>query len=598
MPEIRIQPSGEIYRYEAGGSLLEILLAQKIFVDNPCNGKGVCGKCRVRIVSGDVPDVTETEKKLLGKEELKAGIRLSCLVKPEHDLEIELLEKERKGKVLTGGYVPEFSFDPDVKKKTVEIRKPTLSDQTPYEDQIREQTGVEKVSFQAILDQRFTQGTQTVVIYKDEVVRIEEGDTTDTLYGVAIDIGTTTVVCSLIDIISGKETSNASMINAQKHFGLDVLTRITYELEHPEDGAEKLQKAIVDSINEMIRDICRKSGIAIESVYEITVGANCTMMHMLLGVDATSIGKAPYAPMFVKAREIDAKEIGIHAAECARVYCLPSVSSYIGADIVAGAHVCRLKKETGNVLFIDIGTNGEIVLSKGGELLSCSCAAGPALEGMNISAGMRAADGAIEDVKITEEGIELTVIGGEEPVGICGSGILAVVKELIRQGIVTKSGAFIKKKKLNESDYRYDMIRMNGIKREFIMTNEPKQLFITQGDVRQVQLAKGAILSGFIALLDKAGISMKDLDKVMIAGQFGAHLPADSLTGTGILPKEVEDKIVYVGNSSKTGAYMALMSGTVKTEMEELAKDMDYMELSATKGYERLFSDCLLFPEA
>ena len=597
MPEIRIQPSGEIYRYEAGGSLLEILLAQKIFVDNPCNGKGVCGKCRVRIVSGDVPDVTETEKKLLGKEELEAGIRLSCLVKPEHDLVIELLEKERKGKVLTGGYVPEFSFDPDMKKKTVEIRKPTLSDQTPYEDQIREQTGARHIAYSVLRDQPFVPGVQTAVLYKDEVIRIEEGDTTDLLYGVAIDIGTTTVVCSLVDITSGKETSNASMINAQKHFGLDVLTRITYELEHPEDGIEQLQKAIVDSINEMIGEICRKAGIAIESVYEITVGANCTMMHMLLGVDATSIGKAPYAPMFVKARELDAKEIGIHAAECARVYCLPSVSSYIGADIVAGAYVCQLKKETGNVLFIDIGTNGEIVLSKGGELLSCSCAAGPALEGMNISSGMRAADGAIEDVKITEHGVELTVIGGEQPAGICGSGILAVVKELIRHGIVTKSGAFIKKKKLDESDYRYDMIQMNGIKREFIITNEPKQLLIKQGDVRQVQLAKGAILSGFTALLAKAGIEMKDLNKVMIAGQFGAHLPADSLTGTGILPKEVEDKLVYVGNSSKTGAYMALMSGTVKKEMEELAKGMDYMELGATEGYERLFSDCLLFPE-
>lgn len=597
MPEIRIQPSGKIYRYEAEGSLLEILLAQKIFVDNPCNGKGVCGKCRVRIVSGEVPDATETEKKLLGKEELEEGIRLSCLVKPEHDLVIELLEKERKGKVLTEGYVPEFYFDPDVKKKTVEIRKPTLSDQTPYEDQIREQTGARHIAYSVLRDHSFVPGVQTAVLYKDEVIRIEEGDTTDHLCGMAIDIGTTTVVCSLVDITSGKEITNASMINAQKHFGLDVLTRITYELEHPEDGIEQLQKAIVDSINEMIGEICRKAGIAIESVYEITVGANCTMMHMLLGVDATSIGKAPYAPMFVKARELDAKEIGIHAAECARIYCLPSVSSYIGADIVAGAYVCQLKKETGNVLFIDIGTNGEIVLSKGGKLLSCSCAAGPALEGMNISSGMRAADGAIEDVKITEHGVELTVIGGEQPAGICGSGILAVVKELLRHGIVTKSGAFIKKKKLDESDYRYDMIQMNGIKREFIMTNEQKKLLITQGDVRQVQLAKGAILSGFTALLEKAGIEMKDLNKVMIAGQFGAHLPADSLTGTGILPKEVEDKLVYVGNSSKTGAYMAMMSGTVKKEMEELAKEMDYMELGATEGYERLFSDCLLFPE-
>lgn len=597
MPKITVWPEGKIYEYTKGKTLLEILLAEKIFVDNPCNGKGVCGKCRVKILSGSVPEICETESKLLKTEEIEAGIRLSCLVNPENDLEIELLTKEKKHEVLTTGYIPEFDFDLDIEKRVIEIRKPTLEDQTPLEDQIKEQTGMRKISFRALQSASFIPGKVTVVLHEGEVIQIEEGDTTDSLYGVAIDIGTTTVVCALIDMITGKELANASMINAQKHFGLDVLTRITYELEHPEDGVEKLRSAIVESINDMICDICNQAGVSKEQIYEIAVGANCTMMHMLLGVDATPIGKAPYAPMFVKARDIPAELIGIHAAKGARLYCLPSVSAYIGADIVAGAYVCELKKEEGNVLFIDIGTNGEIVLSNRGELLCCSCAAGPALEGMNISSGMRAAEGAIEDVQITEEGVKLKVIGDEPPAGICGSGILAVVKELLKSGLVRKDGAFIKKDKLEESDYRYSMLQLDGRKREFIMTEKPEKLLITQGDVRQVQLAKGAILSGFIALLNKAGIQMEDLDKVMIAGQFGAHLPADSLTGTGILPKEVEDKLVYVGNSSKTGAYMALMSAKVKREMEELAHDMDYMELGATKGYERLFSDCLIFPD-
>ena len=596
MPKITVQPSGKGYEYEVGGSLLEILLAQKIFVDNPCNGKGVCGKCRVRIVSGELTEPNETERKLLKEEELASGVRLSCLVKPEGDLVVELMQKERKHEVLTSGYVPEFAFDVDIKKQVIDIHKPTLEDQTPFEDQIKAQVGRE-LNFDGLKASKFIPGTTTVVLHGNDVIQVEPGDTTGVLYGVAIDIGTTTVVCTLIDMLTGKELANASMINAQKHFGLDVLTRITYELEHPEDGVEKLQKAIVDSINDMIADICRQAGIRKEDIYEISVGANCTMMHMLLGVDATPIGKAPYAPMFVRAKDIKAKEIDIQAAEGARLYCLPSVSAYIGADIVAGAYVCQLKEEEGNVLFIDIGTNGEIVLSNKGRLLCCSCAAGPALEGMNISSGMRAAEGAIEDVEITEEGIKLKVIGNEEPIGICGSGILAVVKELLRVGLVRKEGAFIKLKQLDENDYRYKMLQTNGIKREFIMTEKPEKLLITQGDVRQVQLAKGAILSGFIALLNKAGIQMEDLDKVMIAGQFGAHLPADSLVGTGILPKEVKDKLVYVGNSSKTGAYMALMSAKVKREMEDLAGYMDYMELGATKGYERLFSDCLIFPD-
>lgn len=596
MPKITVKPSGKIYEYEVGQTLLEILLVQKIFVDNPCNGKGVCGKCRVRILNGELPKPTETELELLKQEELNSGVRLSCFVKPESDVEIELMQKERKHEVLTSGYMPEFEFDVDIRKQVIEIHKPTLEDQTPYEDQIKNQTG-SKIVFQGLKNARFYDGKVTAVLHGAEVIQVEDGDTTDSLYGVAIDIGTTTVVCTLIDMLTGKELAHASMINAQKHFGLDVLTRITYELENPEDGAEKLQKAIVDSINEMIVNVCQQADVHKGEIYEVTVSANCTMMHMLLGVDATSIGKAPFAPIFVRAKDIKASEIGIHVAEGARLYCLPSVSAYIGADIVAGAYVCELKKEKRNVLFIDIGTNGEIVLSNKGRLLCCSCAAGPALEGMNISSGMRASEGAIEDIKITKDGIKLKVIGDEKPIGICGSGILAAVKELLRVGLVRKEGAFIKLKQLEKTDYRYKMLQLDGIKREFIMTEKPEKLLITQGDVRQVQLAKGAILSGFIALLNKAGIKMEDLDKVMIAGQFGAHLPADSLIGTGILPEEVKNKLVYVGNSSKTGAYMALMSSKVKAEMENLASYMDYMELGATEGYERLFSECLIFPD-
>ena len=582
-------------------NLLEKLRKEGRFVENPCNGKGICGKCKVKILSGDAGKVTETERRFLSEEELARGIRLSCMVYPEEELEVETLQKEKKTEVLSEGYVPEFEKHTELKKQLIHIRKPNLKDQTSMEEQLLNQLGNVEIPFSLLQHLELAEGTYTAVIWSEKsLMAFEPGDQTDYLYGAAIDIGTTTVVTSLIDMMTGKELGTASRINAQKEFGLDVLTRISYETEHPEDGKEHLQKAIIDSINEMLDEVCRKTEVPgkgrIEKhdIYEITVAANCTMMHMLLGVDALSIGKSPYAPMFVKAKDIEAEEIGIHASRGARLYCLPSVSSYIGADIVAGAYVCELHKADENVLFIDIGTNGEIVFSDHGRLLSCSCAAGPALEGMNISSGMRAAEGAIEDVEIKEDGVKLKIIGNADPIGVCGSGILAVVKELVRTGLVRKDGAFIKLKNLEETDYRYPMIEMDGIKRQFKMTEDLK---ITQGDVRQVQLAKGAILSGFYALLKKAGKEMSELDKVMIAGQFGAHLPADSLIGTGILPAEVKDKLVYVGNSSKTGAYMALLSGQVKHEMEELAHHMDYMELGATEGYERLFADCLMFPE-
>ena len=576
------------------------MLDAGLFIDNACGGKGLCGKCRVRITKGETGPVSETESHILKADEIESGIRLACLVFPESDIEIELLQKEKKHDVLASGYMPDFDFDQDIIKRRVTIHKPTLEDQTPFEDQVLAETGCESLEYEALSEHSMMPGDYTAVIHGNRVVALEPGDTEAALYGVAIDIGTTTVVCSLIDMNTGEELGHASEINAQKFFGLDVLTRITYEIEHPEDGREKLQKAIVGSINKMVSSVCEKHGVSQEQIYEFSVGANCTMMHMLMGVDARPIGKAPFAPVFARARDVKADSIGLKAAAGARLYCLPSVSAYIGADIVAGAYVCDLRSETGNVIFIDIGTNGEIVLASHGKLMSCSCAAGPALEGMNISSGMRAAEGAIEDISIGEDGIELKSIGDCEPAGIGGSGILTVTKELLRTGIVRKTGAFVKAGKFDESDYRSKYIEVDDEgKRSFRMTeggNGTDPLYITQGDIRQVQLAKGAILSGFMALMKRAGIGMEDLDKVLIAGQFGAHLPAKSITGTGILPFEVEDRIKYVGNTSKTGAYMALMSGKVKEEMQRLAHEMDYLELGATENYERLLSECLIFP--
>ena len=600
MPLLTVLSDNKQYEFASGKSLMDIMLDAGLYIDNACGGKGLCGKCRVRITKGETGPVSETESHILKADEIESGIRLACLLFPESDIEIELLQKEKKHDVLASGYMPDFDFDQDIIKRRVTIHKPTLEDQTPFEDQVLAETGCESFEYEALSENSMMPGDYTAVIHGNRVVALEPGDTEAALYGVAIDIGTTTVVCSLIDMNTGEELGHASEINAQKFFGLDVLTRITYEIEHPEDGREKLQKAIVGSINKMVASVCEKHGVSQEQIYEFSVGANCTMMHMLMGVDARPIGKAPFAPVFARARDVKADLIGLKAAAGARLYCLPSVSAYIGADIVAGAYVCDLRSETGNVIFIDIGTNGEIVLASHGKLMSCSCAAGPALEGMNISSGMRAAEGAIEDISIGENGIELKIIGDCEPAGICGSGILTVTKELLRTGIVRKTGAFVKAGKFDESDYRSKFIEVDDEgKRSFRMTeggNGSDPLYITQGDIRQVQLAKGAILSGFMALMKRAGIGMEDLDKVLIAGQFGAHLPAQSITGTGILPFEVEDRIQYVGNTSKTGAYMALMSGKVKEEMQKLAHEMDYLELGATENYERLLSECLIFP--
>ncbi len=541
MAEIRIPSQQKQISYEPdpsepGQSLMAILLEAGIFLNNPCNGKETCGKCKVRILKGNVPPLTEAEKGLLRQEEQERGIRLSCTLFPKDNMVLEPVHREKEHRILTQGVIPDFSFCPE---------------------------------------------------------RGSNGQPGTPAYGIAVDIGTTTVAASMIEMPSGKEVAGTARINAQKKYGLDVLTRITYEIENPQKGTKDLQSAIVASLDDMIVDMCRQQDINSSQICEIVISANCAMLHMFLGIDAVPLGRAPYLPVFTESQYVKPEEIGLTAASNAVLYLLPSVSGYIGADLVAGAHVCGLKSIKGRVFFLDIGTNGEMILAHDGKLLSCSCAAGPALEGMNISCGMRAAQGAAEDILIEENKAEIKVIGGGKAEGFCGSGILAAVREFIKLGLIGKNGTIIKKEKLSPKDFRSQFIRQKGTKRELFLS---ENLVLTQKDIRQVQLAKGAILSGFYALLDQAGLTMENLDRILVAGQFGAHLPAQSLTGVGILPEHTEDKLVYVGNTSKTGAYMALMSGKEKRAMEKLAKEISYIELSQFPGYERLFSKCLQFP--
>ena len=517
------------------GNLLDILLNNNIPIENPCNGKGTCGKCQVKIQAQQAIPISPEEREIFTNSELNSGLRLACLceVKKTDELEVEILFKETKHRVLSSGTIPDF----------------------------------------------------------EKEVRASG-------YGLAIDIGTTTVVLMLVDLKTGAQLTSSTRINSQKQYGLDVLTRITYEYNNPDDGIKKLQSTIVADLNEMIDEVCQQAQVTKNTIVEIAVAANCTMLHMLLGVDARSIGKAPYKPLFTKAQILKAKDIGLALTDEAVLYCLPSVSSYIGADIVAGVYTCELANKE-NTLFIDIGTNGELALFSQGKLTSCSCAAGPALEGMNISSGMRAALGAIENIVIKKDKIELTTIGDKPAQGLCGSGILSAIKELLRVGIVKKSGAFIKMDVLDTDDYRRKYLRMKENKREFVIQQQAhnkNEIIVSMNDVRQVQLAKGALLSGVMALLEQANIKTEDLVEVIVAGQFGAHLSGEILVKTGILPPIAEKKISYIGNSSCTGAYMCLMSTKVKQEIEKLANKIEYLELAESNNYEKLFSKCLIFP--
>lgn len=277
MPKIFIKHQNKEIKYSLGENLLEILLENEIFVDNPCNGKGLCGKCKVRLLEGNLTAISETEEKFLKMEEINSGVRLSCLVVPKEDITIELLQKERKHEVLTTGYMPDFEFKPSIHKAVVAVKKPTLDNQISFEESLCNTFGVEKLDLWILQQHGMKDEKVTGVFNCEDLIGIEPGDTTDFIYGVAIDIGTTTLVTSLVDMKTGMELAIASMINPQKKFGLDVLTRITYEIENPKDSREKLQHTIVNAINQMISDMCHESEIDRKNIYEISIAANCTM---------------------------------------------------------------------------------------------------------------------------------------------------------------------------------------------------------------------------------------------------------------------------------------------------------------------------------
>lgn len=582
-------------------TLFDALVKNGLAVDSPCGGKGTCGKCKIQIISGHIPAPSAEEYHHLTAQELAQNIRLSCQLYLTDDLGISLLKEEKENhQILSDGFLPDFSYHPHITKKVYQQQAAL----TPHHRSCLELTA-ETLDISDALDQPiFLQSYRnihghdqfTAVYAENHLLGLEAGNTQELMYGLAVDIGTTTVVVSLIDLQSGDEIASATGLNPQKANGQDVLSRIDFARK-ADNGLAILHQSIIDCLNTIIKKLCTANKVGHTSIYDVTVAANTTMLHLLLGVDPSPIGKAPYIPVFTSHQSFPAASFGIGVSPFARLYCLPGVSGYIGADIVAGVNVCQLDQRSENVLFIDIGTNGEIILSKGGTLYACACAAGPALEGMNISCGMLAGEGAIERVQITEDNIHLQVIGNSKPKGLCGSGVIEAISEIARTGLIGKTGRLKSKKDLLQDDTLKQLSRFieeDGKKRRLILDSD-HQIAVTQADIRQVQLAKGAILSGIHALLLQMEMTPEDLDEIIISGQFGRHLHVDSLVGLGLIPHELREKVNYVGNSSRTGALMCLLSTEKRKEIEDVSRKINHFELTMLKDYEKLFSKCLKF---
>ncbi|TYP57645.1 ASKHA domain-containing protein [Thermosediminibacter litoriperuensis] len=598
---ITLWPDGRIIKAKTGENLMEVLRRAGIKMDFPCGGCGACGKCRVKITS-EVQPPKEEEIKLIPERELKEGVRLACLYTVATDMEIEVVFKNEEARVLERGIMGSFTMDPPLKKRRFFVRD--SKDALSLEERLTMAVGCPpdpECRLEILRSiSRGLPGEGTAVIKNDKIIGIESGDTTGKFYGAALDIGTTTVVLSLVNMVTGREEAVVSALNPQKEFGQDVLSRIS----HAKKGGQfllELQKSIVDSINGLLEKAVKKAGIDKKDIYEMTVAANTTMTHLFLGINPESIGSAPYNPVLKRGIDIKAQELGISISPFGRVYCLPAISGYVGGDIVAGILATGFYKKDDTALFIDIGTNGEIVFFDGREMVACSCAAGPALEGVNISCGMRAADGAVEEVRISED-VFIRTIGDDKPKGVCGSGIVDLVAELLKIGFVEPSGRMVFPDKARQIASPNLAARLVEKERStaFVIAYGGEQeddVFITSRDIRQVQLAKGAIWAGIRALLREKGISPKDVRRVYVAGAFGAHLRPESLSRIGMIAGEWTERLTFAGNTSIAGATMCLLSGAKRKEAENIAGMVRYLELSTMEGFDRLFAESLKFPE-
>lgn len=541
MPQIKFIDENKVVEVEDGTRLIDCIRKAGYKVETPCSCIGICGKCKV-IATGELSHKTKEEESHTNDSE----IRLACMARVQGNVEVKFIVREGCLKTINSG----FSIN-------VEIN-----------------SSIKKVKLQ-------TSGDKSAITFNNSVLDIREG--INNVLGVAVDIGTTGVSAYLVDLQSGKVLNRISALNPQTEYGGDVLSRITYAIKE-EKGVDILSKCIRDKINNMIKDLVYKS-YNLEDVYRMIIAANTTMLHLFLGVNPESIAKAPYRAAFLDKKDFNALDLQIEINKKGILTLLPSASAYVGADILSGIIAVDFQNKKTSSIFIDIGTNGEIVVINNGKMAATSTAAGPALEGMNISCGVRAEEGAIDCFNIDEEyNITYTTIGNKKAKGICGSGLLDIAANLVNRNVVLKSGRF--NKMLPEK------LAGRLIDKRFYITEE---IYISQNDIRQIQLAKAAIASGIIMLLKEIGLNIMDIEETVIAGAFGYHLNPESIMTIGLIPQGFKGKISFVGNSSLSGARLALISEEKLKEMSEVKESIKVVELSVKKEFQDYFVKELSF---
>lgn len=556
-----------------GDRLSKCIRAAGLILETPCNGLGLCGKCRVK-AWGELYPPEDLESGFINAPD----IRLACLARVKGEVWIESPQKGNQLKTINKGFAIEVEVDSQVKQVLLPAPERTAR---PYLEKLP--YNYSSVDIYRKAGELERTGTLQVNGVLFDNCLIDLGSKPGEILGVAIDIGTTGISAYLLDLTTGEITNKLSCLNPQTQFGGDVLSRISYCLENPQ-GPTQLREVIIGKINELVVDLTGTAGRA-ERVYRVVIAGNTTMLHFVLGVYPGSISRSPYRPVFLEQVDMKAREAGIQISPEGRVTLLPSASGYVGADILAGVVATAFDKKDYPAVFLDIGTNGEIVANLGSRLIATSTAAGPALEGMNISWGCRAEEGAIDTFLIDDNfNLHFTTIGAARPKGICGSGLIDLTAALVKKEIVLVSGRF------NPNLDPRVKARMRD--KKFYLTDK---IYISQTDIRQIQLAKGAIAAGVTLLLEEAGIPLEFIEEAVIAGAFGYHINPDGIREIGLLPKEFKGKITFVGNSSAEGARLALINKGVMAQINELKNRIEVLELSTNPRFQDYFVKALGF---
>ncbi|MFC1645797.1 ASKHA domain-containing protein [Candidatus Omnitrophota bacterium] len=617
--KVIFQPDNQTIEADKGSTLLACAISAGLYINSSCGGDGVCGRCKVIVKKG----FTQTQPTgRISQEERKAGYVLACLATVQSDLEVEIppesllgadrisvytqAEEVEKGESVISEDL--FIHSPLATKLFIELPKPTqadrISDLERLKRQIRKiidipimQTGLVNIRRLGEL-LRSSDWKVTVTLGNrnktTEIVLIEPKDTSSKNFGIAFDIGTTTLTGQLIDLNSKKVLGTKITFNRQATFGADIISRIIYAQK--EDGLEVLHHAVIDGMNMIIKELIKEHGINLNDVACCLCAGNTTMVHLLLRVDPTFIRRDPYVPTANFVPVVRSVEAGIKINPRGLLACVPGVSSYVGGDITAGVLSCGMDTSEKMTLLIDIGTNGEIVLGNKDWLICAAASAGPAFEGSGVVCGMRAVNGAIQRVSINPKklSVEYKTIGDVKPSGICGSGYIDLLAELLDAGIIDKNGKLRSEKKIKR-------VRESEWGREFVVAYKKESasdmdIVITEADIENLKRAKAAIFSAASVLVKHMEMDFSALDRIFVAGGFGTYLDMEKSIKIGLLPDIQKEKFSFIGNSSVVGARQILLSSDAFTQAREIARKMTYFELSVDSQYMDEYVAALFFP--